>query len=83
MFQDVNLPKHIEKLKNTFHQRPLNIVNANIIFGHVFSNLQNCPITINIDTPPSSLIDSTTIPKWKHRKDKKLGYTPWFIALQG
>jgi hypothetical protein len=39
MFQDVNLPKHIKKLKNSFCQQPFDIVNANIIFGHVFSNL--------------------------------------------
>jgi hypothetical protein len=58
MFQDANLLKHIEKLKNSFYQQPFDIVNVNIVSGHVFSNLQNCLITINVDTPPSSLIDS-------------------------
>jgi hypothetical protein len=28
------------------------------------------------DTPLSSLIDSTTNPRWKQWKDKELGYVP-------
>jgi hypothetical protein len=35
------------------------------------------------DAPSSSLIDSITSLKWKHQKDKELGYVPWFITLQG
>jgi hypothetical protein len=65
MFQDAKLLKHIEKLKNTFRQQPLDIVNANIIFGHIFNNLQNCPIAINIDAPPSFSIDSIVNLRWK------------------
>jgi hypothetical protein len=33
------------------------------------------------NAPPSSLINSTTSPRWKQWKDKKLGYIPWLATL--
>jgi hypothetical protein len=32
---------------------------------------------------PSSWIDFNVSLKWKHRKSKELGHTPWLVALSG
>ncbi len=38
---------------------------------------------LGVDTPPSSLMDSTANPKVKLRKEKELKRVPWLVTLRG
>jgi hypothetical protein len=49
------LPKYTDWLDTIFSHHPLEIINFNITSGHVFSHLQNCPISITYEnTKPQS-----------------------------
>jgi hypothetical protein len=48
---DLELPKFIMDLERIYGRQPLKLININIASGNVFSNLQNCPITINVVDP--------------------------------
>jgi hypothetical protein len=49
------LPKHKDHLDVTFAHCPLETINANITFGHVFSHLHNGPINITNVIDPKFL----------------------------
>jgi hypothetical protein len=40
------LPKYKDWLETIFPRHPLETINVNIAFDHVFNHLQNCPINI-------------------------------------
>jgi hypothetical protein len=48
-------PKYKDRLEAIFPCCPLEAVNLNIIFGHIFSHLQNCPINITYVVDPNSI----------------------------
>jgi hypothetical protein len=56
------LPKYKDRLDVTFPCHPLETINVNIIFGHVFSHLHNGPTNITnvVDpkSPPTSRVPS-------------------------
>jgi hypothetical protein len=52
---DKKLPKYKDRLEAIFPHHPLEVVNLNIIFVHIFSHLQNCPINITYVVDPKSI----------------------------
>ncbi len=52
---DKKLPKYKDHLEVIFLHHPLEVVNLNIIFVHIFSHLQNCPINITYVVDPKSI----------------------------
>jgi len=49
------LPNYKDLLNVIFPCHPLETISVNIIFGHVFSHLHNCPINITYVVDPKSL----------------------------
>ncbi len=49
------LPKYKDRLDVFFPCHPLETISVNTIFGHVFSHLHNCPISITYIIDPKSL----------------------------
>lgn len=52
---DKRFLEYKDRLEAIFPHRPLEAVNLNIIFGHIFSHLQNCPINITYVVDPNSI----------------------------
>ncbi len=46
MHFEKELPKYKDHLDVIFPHHPLETINVNNTFGHVFSHLHNCPISI-------------------------------------
>jgi hypothetical protein len=51
------LPKYKDRLTVIFPCHPLETISVNIISGHVFSHLHNCPISITYVVDPKSLLN--------------------------
>jgi len=63
---DLELPKFRADLERIYGRQPLELINVNTTSMNVFSNLQNCPITINVVDPRAILgvvVDVATMPK--------------------
>jgi hypothetical protein len=61
---DLEHSKFRVDLERIYGRQPLDPINVNIASRNVFSNLQNCPITINVVDPkaiPSLVANVTTI----------------------
>jgi hypothetical protein len=49
------LPKYKDRLDTIFPCCPLQTINVNTVFSHVFDHLQNCPINITCIVDPKFL----------------------------
>jgi hypothetical protein len=50
------MPKHNHRLETIHSQEALDVIIVDMMLGHVFFHLQNCPFTVNLIANPRSIV---------------------------